>query len=512
VNNEKRAGAGDADPLLKVDSGEQLSVSIDYIAAQYPRPHHPLAKLFPRMTELEFAELRASIESNGLREDIAVLNGDVLDGVNREAACLELGVVPRYLELPADIDPLHYVIDKNLHRRHLTTSQRGLIAAEIEGYRHGGDRRKQDANLHLDRSAAAQQFSVSERTVAAGAGVRDRGVAELKTAVRQGAIAISAAADIAKLPGGKQREVLSEIARNPEGKRALRQVAKQVRAADQQTRHVERQHKLEAIAKRNPELPTGRLYSLVLVDMPRHFDAYSDDTGSEKAPENHFPTIPFNGLCDFPINRFAAPNALCLSWSTAASLIDDVEILAEWGFVGLRPRDEHGKLLRGPDGMPLPPIGGGKYGSHQIWRKCRVGRQTGMGRWFRDQHEILIVARRGDVPAPVPGTQDESVFDAVVGAHSEKPHDHVRTWIDRCWPHLSKIELFARGVEPPGWKFWGNQVDEVPIVDGTPTSTTQSVKIARTVAPAESPRPMGDDGVDIPTFLRRGHPDCVMGK
>jgi hypothetical protein len=34
------------------------------------------------------------------------------------------------------------------------------------------------------------------------------------------------------------------------------------------------------------------------------------------------------------------------------------------------------------------------------------------GRWFWDQHELLILARRGNAPAPLPGTQDQSVFDA----------------------------------------------------------------------------------------------------
>jgi hypothetical protein len=108
--------------------------------------------------------------------------------------------------------------------------------------------------------------------------------------------------------------------------------------------------------------------------------------------------------------------------------------------IGIDPvdghKDEHGKLLRGEDGKPLPPAGSGKYGSHQIWRKRRIGRQTGTGRWFRE-----------------------------VGKHSEKPQEHVRPWIDRCWPCLSKVEIFARGTAPAGWVFWGNQVaaEEVPV-------------------------------------------------
>jgi N6-adenosine-specific RNA methylase IME4 len=256
---------------------------------------------------------------------------------------------------------------------------------------------------------------------------------------------------------------LKALALNPEGRRAIKQVAKAVRAEDLKERHVERQHDLEKIAEKNPDLPVGRLFSFVLIDVPRHHNVYADDTGSEKAPENHYPTMTFSELCNFPIDSFAAPDAVIAYWSTAASLLDDLDILAEWRFVTFRPRNPvDGKLIYN-DGEPTPAHGAGRYGSYQIWRKRRAGKRTGMGRWFRDQHEMLILARRGNVDAPLPGTQDESVFDADIGAHSEKPHDHVRAWIDRCWPHLNKVEIFARGIEPPGWVFWGNQVlDRAP--------------------------------------------------
>jgi N6-adenosine-specific RNA methylase IME4 len=227
----------------------------------------------------------------------------------------------------------------------------------------------------------------------------------------------------------------------------------------------------------------------------------------------------FDAACDFAIDAFAAPDCILLFWSTAASLVDDIEILAEWGFVALRPRDAAGRILRGEDGKRLPAAGRGLYGSHQVWRKRRAGNMLGMGRWFRDQHELLIVARRGKPPAPLPGTQAESVFDAPIGPHSAKPGDVVRGWIDRCWPHLEKVEVFARGEAPVGWRFWGNQASDRGSVieegaelhrladDGCPHDGE-----TRRSAPAPAkpkPGPVDDD-LDIPAFLRRGHPDCVV--
>src|ERR1700730_14605581 len=142
---------------------------------------HPLADLFPLIEGAEFDELVASIKSNGLREPIVTYDGQILDGRNRKRACDAAGIEPRYTPF-RDADPLQYVLDRNLKRRHLSVSQRASIAAEIETLRHGGGRKaeNQEANLHLDRAAEATQLNVSQRSVATAAEVRDHGSLELK--------------------------------------------------------------------------------------------------------------------------------------------------------------------------------------------------------------------------------------------------------------------------------------------------------------------------------------------
>ena len=75
-------------------------------------------------------------------------------------------------------DALGFVISMNMHRRHLSTSQRAVIAAELSGplgENHGGDRKSdQRANLPLDRPAAAALLKVSERSVKAAAALIER--------------------------------------------------------------------------------------------------------------------------------------------------------------------------------------------------------------------------------------------------------------------------------------------------------------------------------------------------
>jgi hypothetical protein len=95
------------------------------------RAIHPFAKLFPPMEGEEFDALVADIKAHGLREPIVITHDDqVLDGRNRESACIEAGVKPLYRLFDGG-DPLAFVISANIHRRHLTAEKKREIIAEL---------------------------------------------------------------------------------------------------------------------------------------------------------------------------------------------------------------------------------------------------------------------------------------------------------------------------------------------------------------------------------------------
>lgn len=93
---------------------------------------HPAALLLPPMAEHEFSELKRDIEKNGQREPIDLFDGMIVDGLNRFRACQALGITPVYREIEECDDPVAYVLSKNLVRRHLTISQRAMVAAAAE--------------------------------------------------------------------------------------------------------------------------------------------------------------------------------------------------------------------------------------------------------------------------------------------------------------------------------------------------------------------------------------------
>ena len=75
--------------------------------------------------------LGADILLNGLREDIWTYEGKIVDGRNRYLACVDFGVEPRYREWSGRGSLVSFVVSLNLTRRHLSESQRAMVAARL---------------------------------------------------------------------------------------------------------------------------------------------------------------------------------------------------------------------------------------------------------------------------------------------------------------------------------------------------------------------------------------------
>lgn len=88
---------------------------------------HPAAKLFPQMEGDELKELAESIKYNGLLHPILMLDGKIIDGRNRLAACEIAGIPPHFKEVTLTGDPYEWVWSTNAERRHLSQAQRAQI-------------------------------------------------------------------------------------------------------------------------------------------------------------------------------------------------------------------------------------------------------------------------------------------------------------------------------------------------------------------------------------------------
>jgi ParB-like chromosome segregation protein Spo0J len=185
---------------------------------------HKYAELFPALDKDELKELSADIKQHGLLEPITLYQGFILDGRNRYQAArnakLDLSTSDRSqfdTFTGSDTDALAFVISKNLQRRHLSTSQRAMIAADIATLQHG-ERPADRPDSPPTQATAASTLNVSERVVRKAKRVKDKGTKELQDAVRSGDIAVDTAAEVADLSPTKQKEVLKKAKAAPKGK------------------------------------------------------------------------------------------------------------------------------------------------------------------------------------------------------------------------------------------------------------------------------------------------------
>jgi ParB-like chromosome segregation protein Spo0J len=167
--------------------------------------HHPLADLFPRMRTRELADLVADIRDNGVLEPIVLLDGKVLDGRNRLAACERLSLTPPFTKFDGG-DALTFVISKNLHRRHLNDAQRAFIAARLMNARQG--RRKADGSRTTSEAAAL--LNVRRVTVTRAKHVLDNADASLIALAVDGRLSISAARGCCHLTKADQKRLVDQ--------------------------------------------------------------------------------------------------------------------------------------------------------------------------------------------------------------------------------------------------------------------------------------------------------------
>ena len=237
--------------------------------------------------------------------------------------------------------------------------------------------------------------------------------------------------ELSKLDGATFDRALAEGRIRPDMER---QQAVVLRTGE---RRIARLAKAEALAAQAAPLATalaGRRYPVVYADPPWPHKTFSE-AGKRKSPENHYPPMSLDDIAALPVGEVAAERAVLWLWTTVGHLVNAGGMMAAWGFA---------------------------YKSHVVWRKTYKNGQPrrGTGYWFINTHELLLLGVRGDIPAPVMGTQAESVIDAPVGRHSEKPA-LFRQMIKDYFPNVGRIELFARQ-QVAGWDAWGNEVGVSP--------------------------------------------------
>ena len=374
---------------------------------------HEVANIFPLMSDKDAIEFKSDIKANGLREPIWLYEGKIIDGRNRYNACMAVGVEPVYNTwVGNEVDLVPFVVSLNLHRRHLNESQRAMVGARLADMKRGDNQHTKI--LGTTQAQASGLLKVSDESIRSAKKVQSQGVPELQTAVESGSVAVSTASEITTLPPEEQTELVAR------GEAEIIKKAKEIRQAKTEKRRSERLEKIIEIADSSLPLE-GKKYPLILADPPWSYDYSSTDN---REIENHYPTMPLNEICELPVTDKAMDDCILFLWATSPKLEESLQVINAWGF---------------------------KYTTNFVWVKDKIG----MGYYGRQQHELLLIAKRGAVPVPPPANRPSSVVKANRLEHSQKP-DCFYEIIEEMYPTLPKIELFARNGRE-GWDRWGNQ-------------------------------------------------------
>lgn len=356
------------------------------------------AALIPTPTNEELDGLRKSLLTEGCRDDLVAWRGLLLDGHNRYQLCQEekLSFNVHEVVLADRNAAIEWIIRNQFSRRNLTPYQRAELALKLKPIIEAKAKIKQQKGGGAVPQKSAEPHIETRKEIAREAGVSHDTIT--KTEFLQ------------KHADEKTKTALRT------GKTSINAATRLIKQAQNRTEKVA---SIQASCSPTVLMSTEK-FAVILADPPWQYE--HQQTESRKI-ENWYPTMPLADICALKIPT--ADNAVLYLWTTAPKLEQAFEVLKAWDFT---------------------------YKTCAVWDKERIGQ----GYWFRIQHELLLVATKGEFPPPAENARVSSVIRALRTEHSKKP-TAVYEIIENAFPTLPKLEMFSR-LSRKGWTAYGNEV------------------------------------------------------
>jgi DNA methylase/ParB-like nuclease family protein len=193
--------------------------------------------MFPELPDWELQALADDIKAKGLLHPIVLYKGKILDGRNRYKACKLAGVQPRFTEWKGKGSPLEWVVSENLVRRHLTSSQRAVLALDLLPLLEKEAARRQTLAKKLAKvgdngkgkaSQVAAKLTKTNSAYIEAVKHISKHAPELLGKVRSGVIKIPDATRLAKLPDKERKQVVAMLDGQPVSGSELHELSKRV--------------------------------------------------------------------------------------------------------------------------------------------------------------------------------------------------------------------------------------------------------------------------------------------
>jgi N6-adenosine-specific RNA methylase IME4 len=198
---------------------------------------------------------------------------------------------------------------------------------------------------------------------------------------------------------------------------------------------------------------------VIVADPPWPFGDKLTMSDVKRGSESNYKTMTMDDIKKLDVESIAADDAVLALWVPGAMVADGTgtEVLEAWGFKGkqvhvwvktkkgpvlktMAPRIE--QLIK--DIEEISPKKAVKQALRSVTpRDLNDTLAFGMGRLWRQAHEICIIGTRGKPYKYLKDKSQRSVHFGPVMKHSAKPED-MQDMIDKMFPRVKKIELFAR--------------------------------------------------------------------
>ena len=181
-------------------------------------------------------------------------------------------------------------------------------------------------------------------------------------------------------------------------------------------------------------------FDVILADPPWAFRVWNKDTGSGRSASNHYPVMGLRDICSLPVQPLMADNCALFLWATWPNILEAFRVIESWS-----PPKKDGLLTYRTEAW--------------VWVKTnKDGKRPrmGLGYYTRAVSEPCLLAVRGTMPVAAHDVM--ALIYSPVRKHSQKP-DEQYAKIERLYPDMRYLELFARNKHRANWSYWGNEID-----------------------------------------------------
>lgn len=249
-------------------------------------------------------------------------------------------VEPRFVTYDGD-DELAYVLSVNLQRRHLTASQRAMVAVDLLPLLEAQARERQGARTDITEIFPEGSGEAREHAAAA-VGVNNRYISDAKR--------------IAEAAPQFVQPIRDGMMTIQDAKREMKE----------QEREAKRSGNRSVVASVAQVDTLESVFSTIVIDPPWDWGDEGDGDQFGRARPD-YATMSIDQIGNLPVARLAAADAHLYLWTTNRSMPKAFTLMERWGF---------------------------RYITAITWAKTSFG----LGNYFRGQTEHILFGVRGSLP------------------------------------------------------------------------------------------------------------------